>query len=187
MRAALTHPFVRLSRRARRGALLVLGAVTLASGFVLVRLDAGLRTAASPRGVVSFEFAGTRARADRMLEAWGEDGRRRATASTRLDFLFLAAYAPGLAMLCAAAADRARAAGERGAGLGAGLAWGQLVAGGLDAIENLALLRVLGGDPGAAWPALAAACAGPKFGLIGTGLAYLVWVTARALGSWRRT
>ena len=69
MRAPIRHPFVRLSARARRGALLALAALVLASGLALRRLDASLRTPASPSGIVSFEFAGSRERADRMLEA----------------------------------------------------------------------------------------------------------------------
>ena len=109
-----------------------------------------------------------------MLEAWGSQGRRTADRSLRLDFLFLAAYAPGLALLCAAASDRARAARSRLAPAGAVLAWGQLAAGALDAIENLALLRVLGGSSAGVWPALAAACAWPKFALVAAGIGYLV-------------
>jgi hypothetical protein len=62
---------------------------------------------------------------------------------------------------------------------GAVLAWGQLAAGGLDAIENLALMRArrvlrrrLAG--------LAAACAWPKFGLV-AGIGYLTWYAVRQL------
>jgi hypothetical protein len=173
MRARLPHPFVRLSTRARRGGLLVLAPLAIAMMFVLSGLDASLRTPASPNGIVSFEFAGDVDSAGRMLEAWGDPGRRDAALSLRFDFVFLAAYAPGLALLCAAAADRARAAGSHLAAPGAALAWGLLAAGGLDAIENLALLRVLGGSSADAWPALAAACAWPKFALVAAGLVYL--------------
>jgi len=173
MLAALPHPFVRLPARARRGGLLALAPLAFAMMFVLSSLDAKLRTPASPNGIVSFELAGDRASAGRMLEAWGGQGRRAAARSLRLDFVFLAAYAPGLGLLCAAASDRAHAARSRWAAPGALLAWGQLAAGGLDAIENLALLRVLGGSPNETWPALAAACAWPKFALVAAGLLYL--------------
>ena len=170
MRARFPHPFVTLSARTRRDALLVLAPLAIAMMIVLSWVDAGLRTPASPNGIVSFEFAGDRDSAGRMLEAWGGQGRRAAARSLRLDFVFVAAYAPGLALLCARAADHAR---SRLAAPGALLAWGQLAAGGLDAVENLALLRVLGGSPASLWPALAAACAGPKFALVGAGLLYL--------------
>jgi hypothetical protein len=175
------HPFVRLSPRARRAALLVLAPLALAMMFVLAKLDAELRTPASPAGIVSFELAGERAGAGRILEAWGEQGRRAAARSLRLDFLFLASYAPGLALLCAAAAERAFAR-PRLAALGIWLAWGQLAAGGLDALENFALLQVLVGSEGEGWPALAAACAWPKFALVGAGFAYLAVAAALHLG-----
>jgi hypothetical protein len=141
---------------------------------VLFSLDASLRTPLSPHGIVSFELAGEPDTAARMLEAWGTQGRANAALSLRLDFLFLASYAPGLALLCAALSDRARAAGSRLAATGAALAWGQLAAGGFDAIENLALLRVLGSSPPGGWPALAAAFAWPKFALVAAGLLYVV-------------
>jgi hypothetical protein len=180
MRAPLPHPFVRCSAQARRVALLVLAPLALAMAGVLASLDAGLRTPAAPNGIVSFELAGDRESASRILEAWGSEGRRAAVRVQRLDFLFLAAYAPGLALLCAAASDRARAARPRFAATGAALAWGQLAAGALDGIENLALLRVLGGSAHAAWPALAAACAWPKFALVAAGIGYLA-----SYGVWR--
>lgn len=182
MRAPPPHPFVRLSPRARRRALLVLAPLAVAMMFVLASLDAELRTPASPSGIVSFELAGDGDSAGQILDAWGSQGRRAAARSLRLDFVFLAAYAPGLALLCAAAADRADSMRSRLSAPGAWLAWGQLVAGGLDTIENLALLRVLGGAAGNAWPALAAACAWPKFALVGAGLMYLVCSAALRLG-----
>ena len=181
MRAPLPHPFLRVSARARRAGILVLAALSLAMMLVLSSLDAGLRTPLSPHGIVSFELAGDRETAARILEAWGSEGRTRAALSLRLDFLFLAAYAPGLALLCAAAADRERATRSRLAAAGAVLAWGQLAAGGFDAIENLALLRVLGASTPGAWPALAAACAWPKFALVVAGLLYVIssWLLRR--------
>ena len=174
MRAPLLHPFVRLPARARRSGILVLAALSLTLMLVLSSLDASLHTPFSPHGIVSFELARDRETAARILEAWGSEGRARAALSLRLDFLFLAVYAPGLALLCAAAADRERAAGSRLAATGAALAWGQLAAGGFDAIENLALLRVLGASPPGPWPALAAACAWPKFALVAAGLLYVI-------------
>jgi hypothetical protein len=184
LRARLPHPFERLSARARRRALFVLAALVFALMLALALLDTDLRTQAAPHGIVSFEFAGDAATAGRMLEAWGEAGRARAAQILWLDFLFLAAYAPGIALLCAAASDRERARGSRLADVGAALAWGLLLAGVLDAIENLALLRTLTAAEPSLWPALAAACAGPKFALVAAGLLYVV---ASLLGSHLRS
>jgi hypothetical protein len=174
LRAPLSHPFVRLPARVRRSALIVLTAVCFAMMFVLVSLDASLRTPLSPHGIVSFELVGEPTAAARILDAWGSDGRASAALSLRFDFLYLASYAPGLALLCAAASDHQRAARSRLAAVGAALAWGQLAAGIFDAIENLALLRVLATTPPGGWPALAAAFAWLKFALVAAGLLYLV-------------
>ena len=179
MRAPLPHPFVRLSPRARRGALLVLAPLAFAMMFVLSSLDAGLRTPASPYGIVCFELAGDRASAGRMLEAWGSQGRRAAARSLRLDFVFLAAYAPGLALLCAAASDRAPRCARvwpRREPCWPG-----------DSSPPAASTRsrtwrscACSAEPRAdAWPALAAACAWPKFALVGAGLAYLAGLPPR--------
>jgi len=201
MRGPPPHPFVRLSPRMRRAALLVLAPLTFTIMFALISLDAELRTPASPAGIVSFELAGDGARAGQILDAWGSRGRRAAARSLHLDFLYLASYAPALALLCAAAASKHAKRGRseakpsevpegrpseggppqerafahpRLAALGAWLAWGQLAAGVLDALENLALLQVLGGASGDFWPAFAAACAWPKFALVGACFAYLI-------------
>ena len=184
MRAPLPHPFARHSPRARRRALQALIALAFVCLLALAALDAPLRTPAAPRGIVSFELAGDAARAQRILESGGADGRARAARILALDFVFLAAYAPGLALLCAAASDRERARGTRLATAAAVLAWGQLAAGGLDAVENLALLRILGGGTSAAWSVLAAACAWPKFGLVAAGLAICgaAWLRRNRLG-----
>jgi len=181
LRAPLAHPFARCSLRARRTALWALAALAALCMLVLAALDAELRTPAAPNGIVSFELAGDAARAQRILESWGARGQALAVRSLELDFLFLAAYAPGLALLCAAASDRQQLRGSKLAGVGAALAWGQLAAGGLDALENLALLRVLGAGAPTGWPALAAACAWPKFALVTAGGVYAVaaWLADR--------
>jgi hypothetical protein len=183
MRAGTGLPFEGLSARARSRVLLLLAALVLALGGVLAALDARLRTPAAPHGIVSFELAGSRASAARMLDSWGEPGRRSAARILVLDFAFLALYAPGLALLCTAATQRARRTGSRLAAPGAFVAWGQLAAGLLDALENLALLRVLATSAAAPWPALAAACAWPKFALVAAGGALVLWQACTALAS----
>lgn len=185
MNAPLGHPFVRLPARARRPALFVFAAATLAIALQLSSLDRGLRTPAAPRGMISFELAATAERATQILAAWGSEGRELATRSLWLDFGFLAAYAPWLALLCAGASERMRARRAPLAATGAALAWGQLAAGGLDAIENFALLRVLAADSPGAWPALATACAWPKFALVALGAFFWIATTLIPKGSER--
>ncbi|WP_437529489.1 hypothetical protein WME79_47835 [Sorangium sp. So ce726] len=134
--------------------------------------DKRLRTKAAPWGIISFELAGTRARVRSILDSWDEDARTSAAFILGLDYLFLTAYANGLALACVMGADALKERGLPGAGLGAPLAWGQWLAGLLDATENAALLRILRGSDEALWPPLARRCAQAKFGLAGAGIIY---------------
>ena len=83
-----------------------------------------------------------------------------------------------LALACGLVAARVGGAATR---LGVLLAWSQLVAAPLDAVENVALLEVLLGAQGDAWPALARACALPKFAIVVAGLGYVVLGSAAGL------
>ena len=60
------------------------------------------------------------------------------------------------------------------ASLAGPLAWGAILAGGLDAIENVALLQVLQGASDPFWPQLARWMAIPKFVLVLLCLLYLL-------------
>ena len=56
-------------------------------------------------------------------------------------------------------------------------------AAGFDALENIALLLVLGGHGGSVGPAFATACASIKFVLIAIAIAYVLWgLIVRLLG-----
>jgi hypothetical protein len=55
-----------------------------------------------------------------------------------------------------------------------GLAWAVWLAAPLDALENAALIRVLGDPTAGAWPAVAWACAVPKFALVFAALGFCV-------------
>lgn len=167
-------PFGWLAPAAQRRATVVLLALTLLVAVALQAIGGPLANRATPLGIVGFEFAGELAVAQRILESWGEAGRTRAGLSLGLDYLFLMLYACALALACTGMAGRL-SRHWRGAGtLGAALAWGQLAAGLLDAVENFALIRLLLGSQGAAWPPLARWCAAAKFSLVGAGLVYLL-------------
>jgi len=170
--AAPPPPFAGLSPRPRRRAFLLATAATLAVGAGLAVVGAPLATEAAPRGIVSFELAGDLESAERILASWDREQRVRAGISLGADFLFLLAYPLALALACAGVAGRLAERAPRAATLGALLAWGQALAGALDAVENWALIELLLGSRHPLWPALAAACAAPKFALVGAGLAY---------------
>lgn len=161
----------------------VLAAVVMAS---LQVLGVPLRTPAAPASIVSYELAGSLARAQEMIASWGERGQAFAGLNLGLDYLFMVAYASAIGLGCVLAArglfERARGA----ALIGVALAWGQWVAALLDALENYGLIRVLIGTQAEFWPALARWCAIPKFLIVALGLLYVIVGGIAALAVRRR-
>ena len=169
----MTGPFGRLAAEHRRRILWVSGAAALALWIFLAVQDREMSDTAGP-GIIPFEVAGTEEEAREILDDWGEEGQNAARRSLIADFPYLIAYAVFLAAGCTVAAGRFAARGWSGvARLGAPLGWAMFAAGAFDAIENVALLRVLDGnlDP---WPGIALFAAIPKFALTGIGIAYVI-------------
>jgi hypothetical protein len=143
-----------------------------------------LNTGAAPQGIFSFEFAGTVEKATEILASWkAQEVLPYAAFIQGLDFLFLVVYSTTLALGCVWAK---RVICERGWPLvspGVPLAWGQWLAAGFDAVENVALGALLFGRPAAPWPQVAWGCAAVKFTLIFLGAVYLFYglaVSSRA-------
>jgi len=168
----LTHPLERLGDPAARRAFWLVLLATLAAMLTLASLDGALRTAAAPRGIVSFELAGSLPAAESMLDSWGESGRLRAGFSLGLDYLFLVLYANAIALAVLLVARRIP--GSALARVAALLAWGQYAAAAFDAVENAALAQLLFGAREELWPRLALFCALPKFALVAAGILYAV-------------
>jgi hypothetical protein len=140
--------------------------------WAIAALGAGALTTAAAQGfpIVDLELAGTVARADAAV-AGAELSVIRTAIVT--DFLFIATYAPALFFGSLWASRRFNQGLWRS--VGPAVAVGGLVAGGLDVIENLAMLGYLndwGGWQG--WPTLSAAMAVPKFILVLIAIAYVV-------------
>jgi len=169
----VAHPFSRLSRRAQRHALVILGVLTFALTTFLAVLGSPLQTPAAPSGIVSLELAGSAAAAREILDSWSPYQRDLARLGLWIDFLYLVSYPLFLALACARLADRVAGRAPRWARAGEVLAWALPLAGLLDAVENSALLRVLGSGASDAAAGLARACALPKFALVLAALAYL--------------
>jgi hypothetical protein len=158
----------------RRRALWLLAVATLGLLVVLVVLDRRMQDAGGP-GIVPFELAGSTARMEEILAEWGERGRDAARLSLWLDFAYLAAYGMFLWLAIRALRDAALRRARTGfARLGERIAPLPLVAAACDAVEDVALLLVLGGRGGSAAPALAAAFASVKFACVGIAVLYLL-------------
>jgi hypothetical protein len=164
MTAVAQHP--------RRG-LIVLGllVLTLAVGaLALPALDD-----MGDVGIIEFELARTSEQASEYYGELGERGRDGARESLYLDYPYLLLYGLFYAAACLVVAARAAERGRsRLAQWGRPLAWGALAGAACDAIENVALLRVLDGHTDQPWPGVAFTFASAKFLLLIAATLYAV-------------
>jgi len=167
-------PFDWIAVSAQKRVFVIVLIVTLVVGASLQALGSPLKTSAAPAGILSFEFAGTLDMAREIANSWGTKGRVFAGLNLGIDFLFLVSYATCIGLACVllarSVADRFRLLHS----IGMILAWGQIGAGLLDALENYALIRVLLGSALDYWPAVARWCAIPKFLLVALGLIFIL-------------
>jgi len=114
-------------------------AVTAFAGYasVMLALERRMHRSGGP-GIVTFELAGNATRAQRIMSAWGDDGRRAARRSLQLDFGYMATYGALTALLV----DYAR----RRLGHPGAVCLGVIPAVAADALEGVALLNVLAGN-----------------------------------------
>ena len=167
------HPFDWLSASRQKRAFIVLLALTLVVMVSLNALGRPLNTDAAPLGIVSFELAGELSLARSMVESWGHTGQVYASLSLGLDYLFLVTYSSCIALGCVLVARRLSRRVESLSSVGVILAWAQLGAALLDAVENYALIQVLFGSRQELWPVVARWCAIPKFLIVAAGLVYV--------------
>jgi hypothetical protein len=104
---------------------------------VMLGLERQMHRSGGP-GIIAFELAGNAERAQRIISAWGDDGRRAARLSLYLDFGYMTTYGALTALLV----DHARR--RLGHPAAVCLAVVPAVAG--DAVEGVALLKVLAGN-----------------------------------------
>jgi hypothetical protein len=154
--------------------------LTLVLMVVLLRVDRPLQTAAAPKGIISFEFAGSVQRAGEIVQSWEGRPAPFAGFSLGIDYLYMVAYATTIAWACIWASRMVETRRWPFATLGILLAWGQIMAAGLDALENVALLILLLVRVAAPWPQVAWIAAALKFALILAGLLYSVL----GVGAW---
>ena len=169
-----THPFLWLRDSSRRVTFWVSTALALLTMIVLQLLGAPLRTEASLSGIVSFELAGSLAKIEAILASWDPTTRIYAGLNLGLDYLFIGAYVGAIGLGCVLVAE---SLGRHGRLLGAAgvlLAWGMLLAGALDCVENYALIKLLLGSQANILAVVARSCAIPKFLIVLLGLLYVI-------------
>lgn len=122
-----------------------------------------------PMGILDYEFAGTLENAQAMLKAWeAKNVNAFVGFNLGLDYLFLVTYSHAIGLACVLTARRL----NRFAKVAYWLGVLQLVAAGLDAIENFALWKLMIGSNWEAYPAIAMYCAAPKFLFVVLGLLF---------------
>lgn len=168
------HPFLWVSESSRTRVFWVFFAIAVALMIIMQLLGAPLKTADAPAGIVSYELAGSAVVSQGILASWDARIRAYAGLNLGLDYLFIVSYVGAIGMGCSLLAARIRPRAAPLAWAGIALAWGMLLAGALDALENVALLRLLLGAGPGAWPVVARACAIPKFLIVALGLLYLL-------------
>lgn len=122
------------------------------------------------------QFAWGEVRASKVLEKWSDADKRAVRLNLALDFVFIVIYVTGIALACALGAhalDAARWPG--GGGMGGIFVRAIIIAGLLDAVENVAQLLMLAGHKTQPWPALASVCASIKFVLVAVTFLYALY------------
>jgi hypothetical protein len=170
----MSHPFLSLSPHRLTRLFWPLLAITLGLAVVMAVAGVPLNTPAAHQGLVSFEFAGSVARAAQILASWDAPAQLRAAFIQGLDCLYLLVYSTTIGLGCIWAGRFFEQRGwSLGAVLGAPLAWGMGLAAACDAVENIALVVLLFGRLVSPWPEIAWICAAVKFTLIFIGLVYI--------------
>lgn len=155
------------------------------------QLPDGTTTRELPANILAFEFAWSGQRAVEIVELWqANDLLDVARDQLRFDFVFLLLYPTAVALGCLLARHHLERTSPRLAALGRVLIPAQVLTAGFDAVENLALLRILrdasattGPAPDlGSWAAAAAIFATLKFTLLLAGIVY----GAAGLVAWLR-
>ena len=163
--------FERFCSRWKFGVPVLVGTVALAA--FLSYQGAHLHTDIAPQGVMSLELAGDEALARAIVESWEKKGLlQKAEVQVLWDLPFILLYAALLFHFGLWASRRALCAGERVLGWAARIAaWGGLLAGVFDLLEDWGLWCELHASVSNAVAARTSFCATTKFALIAVALA----------------
>jgi predicted acylesterase/phospholipase RssA len=133
----------------------------------------GRRAQTEEGGIVGWALARTPEASRAIKLSWDATARSYVALSLGLDFVFIIVYSCTLGFGCLWVSRLFAPTSQAMAIIGVLLAWGQCVAGGLDVIENISLLRMLFGPVTSRGVRVASFCATVKFILIVLGVLYL--------------
>jgi len=157
-----------ISPRYRKHLQWILGGLTLVLLFFLHRIDGFLLSEEVPHGIVDFELAGNIHKARLMMDSWDEQARVAVGLSLGIDYLFMFAYAFFLSLLSFEMAQKHKFK------TGYWISMAILLAGLFDAIENIALIKLLTGCQYAVLPEIAKVFALLKFSIVAITVIYIL-------------
>ena len=174
----MNHPLRWIPQAGRLPAFLFFLFLALGVMLAFQSLDAPLRTAESPAGIVSLELAWSAEKAEAIIASWEARAGLYAAFGLGFDYFFMIAYAVAIALGTLLAAGRHPG---RFARLGAWLGIAAILAAVCDAVENMGMSnQLLQGEYG--WAPFVSACATAKFILILAGILYglIGWLWPKA-------
>ena len=154
--------------------LILFGFFTVITFFLMRFFLEPLITPEAPGGIISFELAKSLEQSQAMLASWDANAKINAGLSLGIDFLFLFVYGIFFALACFSVAKKYVDRITWLYKLGVYLAFSQLVAAIFDAIENIALIKLLLGSNNSLFPLIAYYFASIKFAIIAIGIIYII-------------
>lgn len=163
-----------IAKLSDKNILLKTAILTLILFIALRSFDVPLHTSVAPSGIVSFEFAKNIETANEILESWDVTAKTNAGLSLGIDFLFLFAYSIFFSTACFLVANKYFNKYPKIFKIGLFFSYLLLIAGVFDAIENIALIKLLLGSNDSVNSLIAYYFALTKFTLIVLGLLYII-------------
>jgi hypothetical protein len=170
----LTSPFAKITTKAEQKLTFSLLYLLLISMVVLRYFDRFLVNETTPNGIFSFEFAKTLERSTEIIDSWSALGKTFAGLSLGYDFLFLLIYTLFISLLIHKVNERVWA-GKALYKVGEVLIWSMFFTAIFDAVENVALIKLLIGGRDQYWSSIAYYFAIAKFILIGISIIYILY------------
>ena len=170
----MRHPLRNIPNERRKAIFIVLLVSTLLAMVVMYITGRPLIIADSvPKGIISYELAGTEENAQKILDSWDDLAKVYAGFNLGFDYLFIVLYSSTIALAIIWLVDLL-SIGRNLMRFALLLATGMSVAALLDTIENVALFTMLVNGVSSPWPQIAFVTAFIKFGLIFLGLGFLI-------------
>ena len=150
------------------------GILTIVIFLILNYFGNPLITESAPGGIISFELAKDIDQSIAIISSWDLNAKVNAGLSLGIDFLFLAVYSVFFATACYLIAQKYINRTNWIYKTGLLLAKFQFVAALFDAIENIALIKLLLGSNNSLFPSIAYYFASMKFAIIAIGIIYII-------------